>query len=81
MQTSEIKQYKQFVIEADPQKLPNGEWATYVRISRERPGGPRLRPFDDEIRFAKRIDAVKHCFRLAEQIIDGQIADLTVADL
>lgn len=81
MQTSEIKQYKQYLIEADPQKLPDGEWTTYVRISRERPGGPTVRPFDDEERFSHRIDAVKHCFRLAEEIIDGQRDGLTVADL
>ena len=81
MQTSEIKQYKQYVIEADPQKLPDGAWATYVRISRERPGGPKVRPFDDDYQFTKRIDAVKHCFRLAQRIIDGEMDGLSVADL
>ena len=81
METSEIKQYKKYVIEAQPQKLSSGRWANYLRISLERPGGPSVRPFEDVKKFGTRIDAVKHCFRYAQQIIDGEIEGLTVQDL
>jgi len=81
MQTSEIKQYGQYIIEADPQKLRRGVWTTYLVISRERPGGPRMRPFDDDQQFDNRIDAVKHCFSLGKRIIDGQEPGCRVDDL
>jgi hypothetical protein len=81
MQTAEIKQYKQYLIEADPQKLGSKRWATYIKISRERPGGPKVRSFDDDLEFSNRIDAVKHCFRFAQRIVDGELPQFTVADL
>jgi len=81
MQTREIKEYKKFVIEADPQKSDDGTWRTYIVISRDRPGGPRLRPFEDGEKFAKRLDAIRHCFDFGTRIIDGQVPNMTIEDL
>jgi hypothetical protein len=81
MQTREIKEYKKFVIEADPQRVEKKKWKTYIVISRERAGGPRIRPFEDDVTFEKRLDAIRHCFDFGKRIIDGEIDGMTVEDL
>ena len=79
--TRELRAYKKYVIEADPQKLPSKEWSTYIVIRRDRPGGPKLRPFEDEETSPTRISAIRHCFDFGKRIIDGEIEGLTVEDL
>lgn len=81
MQTREIKEYKKFVIEADPQRIEKKTWKTYIVISRERTGGPRLRPFEDDVVFNNRLDAIRHCFDFGKRIIDGEFEGMSVEDL
>lgn len=81
MQTREIKEYKKFVIEADPQRTDEKVWKTYIVISRVRPGGPKIRPFEDDQTFENRLDAIRHCFEFGKGIIDGEFDELTVDDL
>jgi hypothetical protein len=82
MQTRELRHYKGYVIEADPQKQgKSGPWATYLVIRRDRPGGPRVKPFEDDATFPNRIEAVRHCFELGARIIDGEIEGWSVDEL
>lgn len=81
-QTRELRHYKGFVIEADPQKdAETGEWGTYIVIRRDRPTGPKIRPFEDGQTFPTRIIAVRHCFDFGIAIIDGNLDGLSVDDL
>ena len=82
MQTREMRNYKGFVIEATPPKLgARGPWGTYLVIRRDRPGGPNLKPFEDDETFETRIEAVRHCFAFGQRIIDGEVDGASVADL
>lgn len=81
-QTRELRHYKGFVIEADPQKnSETGEWGTYLVIRRDHPSGPKIRPFEDGHAFPTRLIAVRHCFDYGAAIIDGNVDGLTVEDL
>jgi hypothetical protein len=50
-------------------------------IRRDRPTGPKIRPFEDGQTFPTRIIAVRHCFDFGIAIIDGNLDGLSVDDL
>lgn len=80
--TIEFSQYKGYAIEANPPKFDGGTWGTYLVISRDtHTSAPRRRRFDDDERFDRRLDAVRHCFELGRKIIDGKVAGMSVEDL
>ena len=75
-------QHKGLEIHAAPYQLAdNGEWRINLHILRYREGESRSRTFSAADSYKTREEAVRHCFQLGRQIIDGESANCSVSDL
>lgn len=78
----DVVQYKGFEIQASPYQLADsGEWKVNLRIFRHRESESRSRNFSAGNSYKTREEAIAHCFQYGKQIIDGQSANCSVADL
>jgi hypothetical protein len=74
--------YKDFEIHAAPWKLADsGRWQINIDIFKHRAGDTASRNFSASDTYETREEALKHCFQFGRQIIDGQSANCSVADL
>lgn len=78
----DVIQYKGFEIHASPYELADsGEWKVNLYIFRHRGGENRSRNFSVGNSDESREEAIAHCLQFGKQIIDGQSANCSVADL
>ncbi len=74
--------YKAFEIHAAPYQLADsGEWQVNLHIFRHRESESKSRNFSAGNSYKTLEEAVKHSVQLGKQIIDGQSASCSVADL
>lgn len=77
-----VIEYNGFEIQATPYQLSdNGEWRVNLHIVRRHGSECRSRNFSAANSYKTREEAVTHCFHLGKQIVDGQLANFSVADL
>ncbi len=78
----DVIQYEGFEIHAAPYHLADSEeWQINLHIFRHRESESKSRNFSAANSYKTREKAVKHCFQFGKQIIDGQSANCSVADL
>lgn len=78
----DVIQYKGLEIHAAPYQLADsGEWKMNIHIFLRRGSESKSRNFSAANGYKTREEAVKNCFQFGKQIIDGQSADCSVADL
>ena len=74
--------YKGFEIHAAPYRLAEtGQWRIKIHIARDRGNQREEKGFSGCNSYPTREEAVEHCFQLGRQIIDGQVANCSVAYL
>lgn len=78
----DIVQYKAYEIHAVPCKLVDtGLWQISIQVFKHREQDTKIRSFSAADSYKTREEAVKNCFQFGKQIIDGQSANCSVADL
>ena len=78
----DVVEYNGFEIQATPYQLAdNSEWQVNLHIVRHRGSQSRSRNFSAADSYKTREEAVTHCFHLEKQIVDGQSANFSVADI
>lgn len=74
--------YKGFEVRAAPYQLAdNGEWQINLYILRQGESETKARNFSAANSYKTLEEAVQHCIQFGKQIIDGQSANCSVADL
>lgn len=75
-------EYKGYEIRAVPYQLADsGEWTVDILIVRDTGTEVKHRKFSASNTYETKDNAVRHCFNLGKQIIDGKVKDCSVEDL
>lgn len=78
----DIVNYTGFEIHASPYQLAEtGYWKITTHIVRHTADQIRSREFGASHSYPTREEAVGHCIQFGKHIIDGEVADCSVADL
>jgi len=78
----DIIQYKGYEIHAVPLELADtGLWQINIQIFRHSEQETKIRPFSAADSYKTREEAVRNCIQFGRQIIDGQSANCSIADL
>lgn len=74
--------YKGYEIQAIPNQLPDsGEWTIKISIARDTGNNKKFRKFGAGNRYKTEDEAMRYCFDLGKQFIDGKIKGCSVVDL